>query len=388
MAIELSKLIKKVEHKDITLIAGKKGLNNLVTWVHMVENVEATRFLDGGEIAIVTGIGISSSDALYDFLKRLYEKKIAGVIVNIGPFIEEVPPKCIEYCDNVGLPIYIVPWKVHLAEIIRILSYSITKEDQRMFETEAAFKNAIYFPKQEELYVIPLSQRKYNASWSYSAAVLHIDSKQKKMEERLETIANIMEHSLRRKYSKFSCFVNDLDIIVVVANVTTEEHHEIIYAAIDECQGSLSKGEKLTIGVGRMTKSIRCLYKSYNQAKSIQKLHEKGKISKNQIFYSDMGFYRLLMGFDDMEVIKEYYECTLGPLVEYDSVNQTDFCDVLKYYLNHDGSVKETADAMFVHRNTINYKLNRIEEILDIDLSSLSIRLELLVAFTVYDIIS
>ena len=40
-----------------------------------------------------------------------------------------------------------------------------------------------------------------------------------------------------------------------------------------------------------------------------------------------------------------------------------------------ENSVKETAEAMFVHRNTINYKINKIEEMLNCDLSELDTRL-------------
>ena len=38
--------------------------------------------------------------------------------------------------------------------------------------------------------------------------------------------------------------------------------------------------------------------------------------------------------------------------------------DVLKKYLQNNGSVNDTANQMYVHRNTINYKLKKIEEIL------------------------
>ena len=64
MAIELSRLIKKVEHMDISLLAGKEGLSNIVTWVHMAETIDASDFLDGGQIAITTGIGLTSKGEL------------------------------------------------------------------------------------------------------------------------------------------------------------------------------------------------------------------------------------------------------------------------------------------------------------------------------------
>lgn len=100
-----------------------------------------------------------------------------------------------------------------------------------------------------------------------------------------------------------------------------------------------------------------------------------------------MGIYRLLIGIEDPDIITDYYKKTIEPLVEYDAKNNSDLCPVIKSYLNHDGSVKETADELFVHRNTINYKLGKVEEILNIDLQTLEARLEIKLGFMLMDMI-
>ena len=119
----------------------------------------------------------------------------------------------------------------------------------------------------------------------------------------------------------------------------------------------------------------------------LQKLQENGKIDHSLIFYSDMGIYKLLMGIEDREIIQEYYDKSIRPLLDYDEKNDSDLAAVLRAYLNHNGSVKETADELYVHRNTINYKLTRISEILDMDLSQLNTRLQLSVGFMLEDML-
>lgn len=100
-----------------------------------------------------------------------------------------------------------------------------------------------------------------------------------------------------------------------------------------------------------------------------------------------MGIYKLLMGIEDREIIEEYYEKTILPLIEYDNKNDSDLAIVLRSYLRHNGSVKETSDELFVHRNTINYKLSKISEILGLDLSLLNSRLILSLGFMLEDMI-
>ena len=151
MAVELKRLIEKVTNYDITLIAGKSGINRAVSWVHMVENEEAACFLDGYEVAFLTGVGIVGKDTLLSLIRAIYENNATVVIINIGPFIEEIPDDVIEFCDANSFPLFSVPWKTHLAEIIKIFCFTISKDDQSSLQIASAFKNAILFPKQEEL---------------------------------------------------------------------------------------------------------------------------------------------------------------------------------------------------------------------------------------------
>lgn len=61
-------------------------------------------------------------------------------------------------------------------------------------------------------------------------------------------------------------------------------------------------------------------------------------------------------------------------LHRYDQANDTDLLSVLENYLLSSGSVAKTAERMYVHRNTINNKLSRIRQLLDLDLEDGSIR--------------
>lgn len=387
MAVELQRLMEKVSHMDVTLIAGKGGIHNLVTWVHMVETTEASDFLEGGEIAFTTGLGLGNRTNLLDLIRLMYEKKVAGVIVNTGPFIEEIPQDTIDFCNENNFPLFVIPWKIHLAEVMRIFCFAITKDEQRILETAAGFKNAIFFPKQEELYVVPLSQQGFRVNWKYAVCILNLSHTVTNLPVRLEQLVNSLDTYARHKYDNFAIFSHDSEILIVTGNYSEQELHTFIQDLCSRASQLLARGESISMGCGKLTKSIRCLWKSYQQAKSIQKLQENGKIDHSLIFYSDMGIYKLLMGIEDREIIQEYYDKSIRPLLDYDEKNDSDLAVVLRAYLNHNGSVKETADELYVHRNTINYKLTRISEILDMDLSQLNTRLQLSVGFMLEDML-
>ncbi len=387
MAVELQRLIEKVEHMDVTLIAGEGGLHNLVSWVHMVETTEASDFLQGGEIAFTTGLGLSNRVSLLTLTEFIYQKKAAGIIVNTGPFLESIPQEVIDFCNEKDFPLFVIPWKIHLAEVMRIFCFSITKDDQRTLETAAAFKNAIFFPKQEELYVVPLSQQGFHVNWKYSVCVIRLHNSISSISNRLEQLMVSISTFAQHKYQNSAVFSHDAEILVVTAANSDEQLHNFINEIKSHTLSSLASGETITMGCGKLTKSVRCVCKSYHQALSIQKLQENSKIDPSLVFYSDMGIYKLLIGIEDKEIMIEYYDKTIRPLLDYDKKNDSDLAVVLRCYLNHNGSVKGTADELYVHRNTINYKLNKISEILDMDLSQLDIRLQLSVGFMLQDML-
>ena len=56
---------------------------------------------------------------------------------------------------------------------------------------------------------------------------------------------------------------------------------------------------------------------------------------------------------------------------------------MLKLYLDNDGSVKAVSELLFLHRNSINYKIKKIEELLQCDLSTTKVRTKLYLAFLI-----
>lgn len=384
MAVELKRLMEKVSNMDITLLAGENGLSNMVSWVHMIETAEASDFLEGGEIAFSTGIGLNSGLTITEFIKLIYEHGAAGIILNTGPFLEKIPKEVIDFGNGHDFPIFSTPWKTHIAEIMRIFTYAITKSDQASLEIANAFKNAIFFPKQEELYLVPLSQNNFHANWNYYAMIIKVVNSgmssipQKQLENLGISLNNHLSHA---GFKMYAIFYYENSLVVITGDYSEEEMENFTKEVKLYIGSHIAKNDKHFISIGKSTKSIRCLYKSYNQAMSIQNFMKNGKAEKNVLAYSELGAYKLLLGIDDKEILDEYYEKTLAPLAEYDEKNNSDIAKVLWSYLKHNGSVKETADELYVHRNTINYKLTRASEILNMDLSLLDTRLQLSLAF-------
>lgn len=60
----------------------------------------------------------------------------------------------------------------------------------------------------------------------------------------------------------------------------------------------------------------------------------------------------------------------LAPLVEHDEKRSSQLIDTLRIYLRNDAQLSRTCAELFIHRNTLNYRLHQIEKLLRVELTT------------------
>jgi DNA-binding PucR family transcriptional regulator len=81
------------------------------------------------------------------------------------------------------------------------------------------------------------------------------------------------------------------------------------------------------------------------------------------------GTYRLLFRVmaSHPEEVRAFYEDTVAPLVRYDDQYRTDLVGTLAAYLAHNGNMNATAAAIYAHRHTVAYRLERVKDLTGLD---------------------
>jgi sugar diacid utilization regulator len=81
------------------------------------------------------------------------------------------------------------------------------------------------------------------------------------------------------------------------------------------------------------------------------------------------GVYRLLFRalISDPEEVRSFYRDTVEPLVRYDTQYRSDLLGTLEEYLASDCNMNATARAIFAHRHTVAYRLERVRELTGLD---------------------
>lgn len=387
MSAILKDLIKQVDHGDIKLVAGRNGFSNPVEWVHMVDNTEIADFLVGGEVAFTTGIGVKEDMTLLDLVERVYKNHASGMVINVGPYVPEITKEVIEFGDQHDFPIFEVPWSVHMADIMRLFCFTITRSEQRAMELSAAFKYAIFTPKQEQLYVSALMQKGYFAEWNYVVSMIDIcDRLQGENDvtfyapiskERLDMFTKKAVRVITQDKHDAVVFSDNDRIVIVLSDIQEMEAAKLVEKVNTQMIQFLKSTEAIFAGVGSTVNGFRKLSKSYMLAKKIVDLSKIEYREDETRTYTSMGVNRLLFHIDNADSFEDYYNDTIKPLDDYDSLNGSNLVEVLDCYMKHNGSVQDTAEELFVHRNTVNYKIKKIETLLNADITKFAVRNEL-----------
>jgi hypothetical protein len=93
----------------------------------------------------------------------------------------------------------------------------------------------------------------------------------------------------------------------------------------------------------------------------------------------EISYARLLAAVPD-EVRRMFASRVLGRLLEYDEAHEAGLFETLRTFLAQSGSWTRTADELFLHVNTVRYRITRVEELTGRDLSRLGDRVDLLLA--------
>jgi purine catabolism regulator len=181
-------------------------------------------------------------------------------------------------------------------------------------------------------------------------------------------------------------------ILILYGSEKSKNPQTIKSEVISFCQKILEEAlkkfdeNKLTIGIGRSYDRAQELYKSYGQAKLIVENLRKTNM-KNIKHYDDLGLYRILAFEGLQSELIEFCSDTIKPLIEYDKINNSELIKTLKTYFECDGNMKKISEKMYMHYNTIIYRVQQIKDITGLDLENGDSRLNLEIALKAMDLI-
>lgn len=239
-----------------------------------------------------------------------------------------------------------------------------------------------------------------NSHYRYYCIVIHLISEELNQYEDLVALRVKMENLTRKcvdlvyehsnlANGEITSFNRNNRIIILIGQ--QEHRHPISISEAKKYADNIYKilekqitNTAFLIGIGRQYEKIQSLYKSFSEANEsirlMRKFDDRGGISH----FEDHAVYHFLdSNIKDLE-LEDFFMKHLGKIYEHDKLHGTGYIQTLENYFFNNMNISETAKAMFLHRNTLIYRIEKIKEILTSDLKNSEELLQMQLALKIY----
>jgi purine catabolism regulator len=146
--------------------------------------------------------------------------------------------------------------------------------------------------------------------------------------------------------------------------------------------------DKFLIGIGGAFPQPEMTGKSFKQANTALSVVKKTSGRRgNLLLFEEIGIHRILSLIQDTTKIRDFCDDFLLKLKQYDEENENVLLNTLHEYLLCDCNIKKTAEKLFVHPNTISYRMKKIKQLIKHDLDIPEFKMAYLFALEAEDLL-
>lgn len=409
MAIRFWEIFEETRGQyQLRLLAGKNGMDSVVSWVHMVEDETIISRFGGTELAVTTGMKAGTEGWLLRLVTAMKKAGCTGIIVNTGRYLAAVPRQVVAWCEQHDFPLLEMPWEISVTRLIQNYCMRIMQQTHREEQTGALFARLLLGKEVPEDFFEEIGSRFHlegtfrvfcmkpvltpEESVLFRQAVL-----------RLENVFGLWKNGSKIRFPYFLLELNEVWILSV--NDLPEQDVAELTRQIESLFDDFFADGRLHLGIGPACQDIRNLKLALSRARTALKMacHMDRKI----VDFNQMGFFGILFSSSDPELLKSYADSLLAPLDAYDSRHgasaQPDsaesaedlstsslrcgsgYAATLRAYIENDRSLVKTAAATFTHRNTVNYRIQNMKRLLGSELRTPAELFPYQIAFRIRD---
>ncbi|MGG1674539.1 PucR family transcriptional regulator [Neobacillus sp. NRS-1170] len=397
--MEILDLMQIPIFEGASIVAGKRGCHRTVHTVTMMDAPDIIHFVKPHELLVTTAFWFKENpENLVTLIEDMARKGCAGLGIKTERYLLEIPYSVIRMADELALPIIDIPLTHSLGDIVnQTLSFILTQRPSGMLnllqirrEKNKFFARVLEgtnISKQEIL-----AQGKgyglVNAPY-YLLVVGKPDGIIPPVDHRKDAIFELIEGELVNQMNKYIFFTKE-DLFIFLCPIFSLSNNI-------ECQigNWLQKLQDLiddtfqisfSFGMGNYVERVLDIKTSFWQAKNeLDMGYRLGKRKFIQLCRSQS--VGELLSLVPTAYLQEFYVKTLKELAQPLDQDKIGLLETLNLYFKNNGNIGETAKQLFVHRNTVIYRLRKCEDILGENLKDPEVAFKLRIALLIHTFI-
>lgn len=373
MKLTVADIYHSPELSTMTLIAGKEGLSREVGACGILDyefdpmvsdKYSEFNYRQKNFMTLTSFLYARENEFLImDAVKKLIARGGSGLIIK-NVFNLTIHENVIKYANYMNFPIFIMRDKsiffediilliAKKAEHCRSLNYCSTKADDILSLREDPSK-------------VEHIAREINISFKDDLLAVYLLGTKPLTEEKYMNIEEAFTAPQFLSASDSIFLYKNGIVLLFTADMLSKESIKQIPSA---CARKLGKEKKnFHIGVSRCHHVIGELGYALNEAIEAAKLCDAA--GSELLLYEDLGVYKILMPYAKDAVMQNYSREYVEKLHNFDAEHSGSLLKTATVYVRMDGDVNKTAAMLNQHPNTIRNRLNKINDILHINIFS------------------
>ena len=385
------KLSRSIEtHRDLAdLVVNGEGIQSIMHYIHKKIGQHIFLFDDIGEL-IGSACHPSFTDEMTDYFKQyatqiipsLENSRTVSDITLVNENYQLVVLLLGSKLKSLGVLMILSKQKMSELDIsalehaCTIISLELVKE-QAIIEMQqrlrGEFVTKLFTGQIDETLILKAKNLNFDPNRNYVAFIINFegDPKVKKVVD--DNITRNVLHMTNRLFLERNlqgmAIMNENQIVALLSYPSKSSSSSIV-AEIKKLTKILQdriqikyREIDISIGIGRMKPGLISVHESFKEAIKCIKFLKNYQFEHHILCYTDLGVQRFILQNSEEELI-DFIQEVLGPLIKYEQSRKGDLLSTLIVYFEQNQNINKTADSLHIHKNTLNYRLKRMEEIL------------------------
>lgn len=117
------------------VVAGEQNLDHVIRWTHIIDHPDIVPWVQEDYLLLTTAFSLMlNPDSQNDLIPHLVEKKLAGMMVNVGRYMGEIPSNMVSIAKRLKFPLISLPWEINFTDVTHAIHERIINEQYEISE--------------------------------------------------------------------------------------------------------------------------------------------------------------------------------------------------------------------------------------------------------------
>lgn len=385
MSLTIRQIVDTQLLKGVRLVAGNAGEANVISWVNVMEILDSPESIQRGELLVTTGYHLQDELLYSNLISTLKNNGISGIAIQPGYYIDVIPSYILNAANQLGFPILEIPKNLTFSEILRVLIQKINagKSENDLSDDAAkimfqyiiyhlnSYSSLLYEEETEKaaylFYIQPINL--YTVSEATGQSCMN------RIKSYLTDQAAHCEYIVSKNgtasflliFDNESSYLSMIYDFSILLTFLSEQQGINYYAGIDRIQSV----PLLSIAFEHATECTQLLHS----------IHAKRGVCS----YDNMTFIKMFGILHQNEHSFVSDNQALQILLNYDRINATNYVQTLRFYLADNCNASKTAARLYIHRHTLQKRLEKINNLCNINPDDYYARLYMSISLLFHD---